>query len=160
MKTFFTVLLLSLTTQLWAASQQQQLMKAIAKAEGYGVKGAIPTRYHNPGDIRASRGVKYPGQVGLNKHGYAIFKNDCFGWAAMQGQLDKIINGESRFYSVNMTLRQLAKLYATSPLWVKNVAKNLGVTPNTTLAEILDVPPVVTVKPNSHTLDFILEGAK
>jgi hypothetical protein len=59
-----------------------------------------------------------------------------------------------------MTLRQLAKLYATSPLWVKNVAKNLGVTPNTTLAEILDVPPVVTVKPNSHTLDFILEGAK
>jgi hypothetical protein len=161
MKVFFTVLLLSLTTQLWAASQQQQqLMKAIAKAEGFEVKGAVPTRYHNPGDIRASHGVKYPGQVGLNKHGYVIFKNDRFGWDAMQSQLDKIINGESKFYSVNMTLRQFAKCYATSPLWVKNVAKNLGVTPNTTLAEILDVPPIVMVKQNRHALDFILEGVK
>jgi hypothetical protein len=89
-----------------------------------------------------------------------IFKNDRFGWDAMQSQLDKIINGESKFYSVNMTLRQFAKCYATSPLWVKNVAKNLGVTPNTTLAEILDVPPIVMVKQNRHALDFILEGVK
>ena len=141
MKTFFTTALLLLTAQLWAATPTQQLMHAIAKAEGYGVHGAVPTRYHNPGDIRASRGVKYPGQVGLNNHGYVIFKSDRYGWDAMQSQLDKIVDGNSRFYSVNMTLRQLSKRYATSPLWVKNVAKNLGVTPDATLAEILDVPP-------------------
>jgi hypothetical protein len=141
MKTLFTTALLLLTAQLWAATPTQQLMRAIAKAEGYGVPGSVPTRYHNPGDIRASRGVRYPGQVGLDKRGYVIFKSDHYGWDAMQRQFDKIVDGRSQFYSVNMTLRQLAKRYATSPLWVKNVAKNLGVTPDTTLAEILDVPP-------------------
>ena len=157
MKTLFTIVLLALTVQFAAA--HTPLLEAIAKAEGFGVRGTLPTRYHNPGDIRASKGVHYPGQVGINKHGYVIFKNDAAGWAAMQNQLDKILNGESKFYSVNMTLRQLAKKYATSPIWVKNVAKNLNVTPNMTLAEILDVPPAVAVKPNPHALDFILESA-
>ena len=160
MKTFFKMTLLLLAHQLWAATPVQTLAHAIAKAEGFGSKGAVPTRYHNPGDIRASRGVKYPGQIGLNSHGYVIFKNDRAGWDAMQSQLDKILSGDSKFYSISMTLRQLAKRYATSPLWVKNVAKNLGVTADTTLAEILDVPPVVTMKSNLHALDFILEGAK
>jgi hypothetical protein len=148
MKNLFALALLALTTHLFAATHPP-LLEAIAKAEGFGVKGSVPTRYHNPGDIRASRGVKYPGQIGLNAHGYVIFKSDRYGWDAMQSQLDKIVAGSSRFYSVNMTLLQLAKRYATSPIWVKNVAKNLGVNPNTTLAEILDLPPALTVQPQT-----------
>jgi len=151
------LLFLTLCTSLHALTPTKQLAHAIAKAEGFGAsKTNLPTRLHNPGDIRASRGVHYPGQVGLNKNGYVIFKNDAAGWAALEDQIDRIVAGESRFYSASSTLRQMARRYATSPTWVKNVAKNLGVTTGTTLAEILDIPPVVTARRNTHDLDFIL----
>jgi hypothetical protein len=155
----FILLLLLWASHAWALTPTQVLARAIAKAEGFGVKGALPTRLHNPGDIRASRGVHYPGQVGLNRHGYVIFKNDAAGFAALENLLDKIVTGESRFYTVNTTLQQMAKRYATSPTWVRNVAKSLKVTPGTFLFEIFDVPPVITARSNPHELDFILGGA-
>lgn len=126
-----------------APSRIQVLASAIAKAEGFGVKGAKPTRYRNPGDIRASKGVFYPGQRGLDRQGYVIFKTEAAGWAALRNQIQKIIDGESRYYSVNSSLRELAHRYATSPTWVRNVSNNLGVTPRTDLWEILDVPPTL-----------------
>jgi hypothetical protein len=153
-------LMLCATLHAWSLTPTQKLARAIAKAEGFGVKGAIPTRYHNPGDIRASRGVRYPGQIGLNKSGYVIFKNDKAGWAALEDQIDRIAAGQSRFYTVNDTLKQLAKKYATSPTWIRNVAHNLGVTSGTNLFEILDVPPVLTTRSNPHELDFILGGVQ
>lgn len=124
-----------------ATPRTQALASAIAKAEGFGIKNAVPTRTHNPGDIRASKSAHYPGQIGLNSQHYVIFKNDAAGWAVLNQQLEKIAQRESKYYSPEMTLLQLSKKYATSPTWIKNVSKNLGVTPTTTLAVILDVPP-------------------
>jgi hypothetical protein len=154
MKTIITLVLLTASVVAHALTPTQKLAHAIAKAEGFGAKGALPTRQHNPGNIRARRGVHYPGQVGLNSRGYVIFKDDRAGWTALESQIEKIITGASHFYNVNMTLAQLSRSYATSSIWVKNVAKNLGVTPGTSLFEILDVAPAIIVMPNAHSLDF------
>jgi hypothetical protein len=118
----------------------EELVSAIARAEGYWVKNSIPNRLHNPGDIRSHSLHAYPGQIGLS-HGYVVFKNDRAGWAALTHQIDKMADGSSRIYNVNMTLKQFSKKYAESPTWVKNVSKILDVTSNTRMWEILDVAP-------------------
>jgi hypothetical protein len=155
MKTIITLVLLTTSVVAHALTPTQKLAHAIAKAEGFGARNSKPTRLHNPGDIRARRGNAYPGQVGVDKQGYAIFKTDRAGWAALDAQIDKIVTGASRFYSVNSTLRQLGRGYATSSIWARNVAKNLGVTADTSLFDILDVPPVITAAVNDHALDFL-----
>jgi hypothetical protein len=158
MKRTFYALLISLCLTAVLNSQtrfinEQKLdafAQAIAHAEGFGVKHTIPTRYHNPGDIRARRGVHYPGQVGLNKHGYVIFKDDGAGFSALKTLLRRMASGQSRFYGTNMTITKVAKRYATGwRLWAKNVSKQLNVPPSTTLRsyfaeeEVEVVPPVI-----------------
>jgi|HubBroStandDraft_1064217.scaffolds.fasta_scaffold133585_3 hypothetical protein len=111
------------------------LALAVAKAEGFGVKGTVPTRYHNPGDIRSTSLHAYKGQVGLNRCGYVIFKNDKAGFAALESNLILMASGQSKHYGPNMTITKVAKTYATGwKLWAKNVSKTLGVSPTTTLA--------------------------
>jgi hypothetical protein len=126
------------------------LAVAVAKAEGFGVKGAVPTRYHNPGDIRSRSLHAYKGQIGLNRCGYVIFKNDKAGFAALEANLLLMASGQSKFYGPTMTITKVAKLYATGwRLWAKNVAKNLGVPPTTTLRSYFTpeepVAPTVTM---------------
>lgn len=119
---------------------------AIAKAEGFYTRGTIPNRYHNPGDIKVRRGEKYFGQVRVGKGGHIVFRNDAAGWFALREQLRKMIEGGSVFYTPSMTLRQIAKRYAGNyRVWAKNVSHNLGVDPDTTIAELFDIPPTYTV---------------
>jgi hypothetical protein len=136
-----------------------QLAVAISKAEGFGMKGAVPTRYHNPGDIRTFRpGVRYPGQVGINRQHYAIFRNDKAGFAALESNLRKIAVGESAYYGSEMTINKMAKLYATKwRIWAKNVAKNLDVPVNTKLIDILELrAPEIPVQVTNPTRPEIL----
>jgi hypothetical protein len=142
-----------------APERVDSLASAIAHAEGFGVKGAVPTRYHNPGDIRTSRAsAHYPGQIGVNKHGYVIFKNDAAGFAALKTNLRLIAVGESKHYDADMSISKLAKVYATGwRLWAKNVSQNIGVTPNTTLRAYLfpvEETPVVASDDEPVMLDF------
>ena len=116
--------------------------KAIAAAEGFGVPNAIPTRYHNPGDIKFVAGYKYPGQIGIGKGGHVIFRNDAAGWAALNHQVHKILDGTSRHYNLDMTLRQIGKKYAENwRVWSNYVARELHCPPTTTLREIFGIPP-------------------
>ena len=136
------VILIALLLTTSCFSQVHTLAKAIAKAEGFGKAGTIPSRYRNPGDLKAVRGYRYPGQVGVGKGGHVIFRNDA-GWTALEHQIDKIVDGTSR-YNVNMTLKEISKKYAGNwRVWSMNVAHNLGVTPDTSLWEVLNVPPVM-----------------
>lgn len=155
MKKLSTLFLLLTTSICWGQrlpTRVQVLAGAIARAEGFYVRGSIPNRLRNPGDIRALKGQHYPGQVGLTKNGYVIFRTDRDGWAALFHQIEKIQAGDSKFYTVNMTLRQLSKKYATSSTWVKNVSKILGTKPEARLWEVLEVAPVLEIRPQS-TLD-------
>ena len=146
------IVVLASLTGVGAAQQVDQdkvqgLAEAIAKAEGFGVKGAIPTRYHNPGNIRSTKsGHHYDGQLGLNCSGYVIFKSDRYGWRALREQLELMASGQSAHYGTSMTILKVAKIYATGwKLWAKNVSKGLGVSPTTTLKEYFTLtPPVLT----------------
>jgi hypothetical protein len=129
------------------------LAHAISKAEGYGKAGSLPSRYRNPGDMKAVKGYVYPGQLKVGKGGHVVFRTSADGWAALEHQIDKIVAGDSR-YSVNMTLQEMGKLYAgNSRVWSKNVARNLGVEPSTELWEILGVPPLLDKQP-MKTIEF------
>ena len=114
---------------------------AIAKAEGFGIARTIPTRCHNPGDLK---GTRFDGQVGLCKGGHARFRDDAAGWSALYQQIEKMMSGSSKHYEPEMSLRQIARLYAgNSRVWLCNVTKALRVNP--------DAPLMAYFEPNENS---------
>lgn len=102
-----------------------QFAHAIAHAEGYNLKGSIPARCNNPGDLK---GTNFPGQIGICKGGHAKFRTASVGWAALYHQIEKIQDGTSTKYANRVTFRQAAKTYAQNYRpWLKIVTKTLQV---------------------------------
>lgn len=126
-KLIFVMLLASMTLVSMRADTVQ-LAKAIARAEGFYVANSKAARLHNPGNLR--------------QHGrYRRFRSNAAGWTALYQQLYKIHTGESEVYRVDMTLAQFGKRYSDgSRVWARNVARILGVSPSSFLADLLDVP--------------------
>ncbi len=62
------------------------LARLIAKEEGFGRAGVLPTVRHNPGDLRHSTHSQHPGGM---DHGDDIgtIGNDVDGWADLERQL-------------------------------------------------------------------------
>lgn len=155
-------LLISLCSALFAYGQASAVDEqkvdafahAIASAEGFGAPHAIPTRYHNPGDIKSRLNfTKLPGQKSIGKGGHIVFKNDAAGWAALKDQIAKMLDGRSHHFNPDMTIQQVAKHYASNwRPWVKIVTKELGVQPNTTLAAFFapedEEPPTIVFAPS------------
>lgn len=140
---------ISLPLMSWAQVDSQKLDKlavAISHAEGFGVRHAIPTRYHNPGDLKSRPGLaKLPGQKRLGKGNHMVFTTDAAGWAALKDYLSKMADGRSRRYRPGMTLTQVARMYAGRwRPWAAIVSEELGVLPTATVAELLtpDTPPL------------------
>ena len=103
----------------------EQFAHAIAQAEGYNLKGSIPERCNNPGDLK---GTHFPGQIGVCKGGHARFRTASAGWAALYHQIEKIQDGTSTKYTNRATFRQVAKTYAQNYRpWLKIVTKTLQV---------------------------------
>ena len=152
MRFFLAVILLS--TVCSAQDKVEQFAHAIARTEGYYVHGSLPSRCHNAGDLKVmSNHSKYPGQIGVCKGGHVRFVNDAAGYAALLQQIDKILAGESRWYKQDMTLQQMGKFYAqNSRLWAKNLARNLGVSPSTTLQEYFEIAPRIRVEMKPYPL--------
>lgn len=134
-----TVLLLTasaLAQDIVSPTKVEALAHAIARAEGFYVKGSLPNRLHNPGDIRLLPGQHIAGQVGLDKHNYVIFKNDGEGFAALCNLLNHIAEDSSNRYSVHMTFAAFARKYVGGPdwsVWLKIICKKLAVSPRETL---------------------------
>jgi hypothetical protein len=135
-----------LVTEAHGTTQAQQVHTfavAVAKTEGFYIRGTIPNRLHNPGDICTSLPHAYPGQRGLYRR-YAVFKSDQWGWAALEAQIQKVIDGSSTKYTADMTIAQVARVYAENwRYWGTTVARLLHVTPETTVAEFFGLPPRV-----------------
>jgi hypothetical protein len=112
--------------------QIAMLANAIARAEGFGVAGAVPTRANNPGDLAL-------GDVGhglANSAGVTIFATATDGWNALYNQLLRIFGEASHVYSFEMTFSEMAVKWTggdNPAAWAANVADALGVTPDTTL---------------------------
>ena len=111
------------------------LATAISRAEGFGKGQTIPTRYHNPGDLKAFRSsTPLEGQVRIGKAGHIVFKDDEAGKAALRELIVRMMDGRSAHYHPNLTLNQVARRYAENwRPWVRVVSRELGVPPNTTL---------------------------
>ena len=131
------------------------LVRGIALAEGgwdtygNGIPGTRPFRNNNPGDLML------PGDQGTDSGGYGIFSSADFaaaqsgdadpssdGFAALFRQVDLILTGRSRVYSLDMTWAQVAALYDKGgdalTAWLPNVASLAGILPAQTVQEWLD----------------------
>lgn len=138
-----------------------RLAHAIARTEGFYVRGSLPNRLHNPGDIRSRLKHAYEGQTGLY-HGYVVFGGDQFGWQALYQQIRKVLDDDSAYYNREMTFAQIAKVYATSPNWPKTLCKILRIDPRLTFDEYFELAPRVnfTWNLNADTLrNIVAPGA-
>lgn len=132
------------------------LATAISHAEGFGKNHTIPSRYHNPGDLKAfSQSTSLAGQVRIGKAGHIVFKDDEAGKAALREYILRMVDGRSSHYHPNMTFNQVAHIYAENwRPWVRVVSRELGVPPNTTLQAYFrksdantDVPFTLSFRP-------------
>lgn len=110
------------------------LARLIAKEEGFGIPGALPTRNHNPGDLRHSPHSQHPD----DPNAIGVIDTDADGWADLERQL--------RIYAERgLTLVQLVEVYAPpdendTARYLKFVCDGLGMGPGATVAEALQKP--------------------
>jgi hypothetical protein len=112
----------------------QRMAQAIARAEGYYLVGSVADRLNNPGNLKKS---SVP-SIGADTSGHLQFASKNDGWEALFRQLQLIVDGRSRVYTLDMTIAQMAARYAESNLaWASNVARGLGVPVTTVLRDIM-----------------------
>lgn len=102
---------------------------AIARAEGYGSAGTIPTRANNPGDL-----VLGGPSIGA---GITVFDTIEDGWNALYDQLAAIRDRRSGNFWPEMTIAQMGQTWAGASSWASNVAAALGVSTSTPIGSLL-----------------------
>lgn len=117
----------------------RRFAKAIAKAEGFGMPGTIPTDANNPGDLTddGDIGLGFYESEGIGATEITRYATEADGWAALERKVLKMLSGRSEVYHLTDTIFQVGMKYAKSANWGVNVAADLGVSPQTTLAEIV-----------------------
>ena len=114
----------------------QAIMQAIGEAEGFGIPGKIPTLANNRGDL-VMGDIGY-GTLGSQK--ITVFATVEDGDAELAHQISLWINGTSKYYSQTSTWNQIGTKYSgPGTPWAANVARALGVDPNSTLGNYLAV---------------------
>lgn len=112
-----------------------RLAQAIAKAEGYGLPNAIPTRANNPGNLKLGAPVLKGTEI-------TQFATAAEGWAALEKQIRLMLTGASAHYKPTMTIAEVGAKWAPSGdnnvvgAWAANVAKFLGVSVSTPLRAV------------------------
>jgi hypothetical protein len=111
------------------------LARLIAKQEGFGVPGSIPTRRHNPGDLRHSPHSSHDGE-GSNDIGE--IDDDADGWADLEHQLQL-------YAARGLTLREVVYCYAPpsendSAEYLHFICDGLSLSPDTPVAKALEIP--------------------
>jgi hypothetical protein len=122
-------------------SHVEAFRMAIEAAEGYGVPGAIPTIYNNPGDLKPPDGSAHfwLGQTGVGKGGHAIFDTLVNGRNALRKQIRLWATNKSDVAGPATTFQDLAKRYAEdSGPWLNNVTGYLGISPTMTIGEFFN----------------------
>lgn len=113
------------------------LAHLIAKQEGFGIPGAIPTIRHNPGDLRHSPHSEHPGGPS-HKEDIGTIDTDEHGWQDLERQLVIYANQ-------GLTLRQMIHLYApeedhnNTSAYLEFVCRGGGWSPDTKVFEALKV---------------------
>ena len=113
----------------------EKIAEAIKQFEGWSV-GSKSYRNNNPGNL------KYTGQtgeIGKDTDGEAIFDSYQSGWNALIRQIEMAFTGESAIYSITDNFYTFFSKYAegNSQQYAEYVASYVGVSPQTTFAELL-----------------------
>lgn len=95
-----------------------RLAKLIAREEGFGRAGKIPTTHHNPGDLRHSPHSQHPGGL-PHKDDIGTIDTDAHGWEDLDRQL-------SICAARGLTLRETIYLWAPEGDGANNPAKYLA----------------------------------
>jgi hypothetical protein len=111
-----------------------KLIEAIARIEGFGVKGSRPNRDENPGDIDAGSFSQAHGATGSDGR-FAIFPDAVTGYAALVALL------KSPSY-INLTVEQAINRYAPpvenqTSHYVAVVCGWVGCQPSTLIKDLL-----------------------
>lgn len=101
---------------------------AIARLEGFGVPGAIPTQANNPGDLELGD-IGYGVSAAAGGNSITNFPTIEAGWNALENQLNKIVSGSSPNYPPGTSVQQALTTYSGSPSYAQNAANILGVNP-------------------------------
>ncbi len=112
-----------------------KLAQLIAKEEGYGIPGAVPTTHNNPGDLRHS-----PHSSHESAHPDAIGQIDTAadGWADLERQLQL-------YAKRGLTLRDMIINYYAPPgendseRYLQFICQGLGVDQSCTVAQALEI---------------------
>jgi hypothetical protein len=113
--------------------------RAIATAEGFYVAGSIPRLANNPGNLVLPN---WTGKT-LGSERISVFASVEEGWQRLYRQLALIVAGQSRVYSLNMTIAEMGNKWAPGGsmnlpgAWASNVARMLEVPPTATLRSVL-----------------------
>jgi hypothetical protein len=113
--------------------------RAIATAEGFYVPGSIPRIANNPGNL------VIPNWTGptIGSERISMFSTVEEGWSRLYRQLQLIVSGTSRVYSLDMTIADMGNRWAPGGsanlpgAWASNVARVLEVSPAATLRSLL-----------------------
>ncbi len=114
------------------------LSQAIAHAEGFYVRGSLPARVNNPGDL----------ELGDHGHGTAnkktIYATAESGWLALEAECTLILSGRSHYIKPFMNFNRFAMIYTGNDhptTWANAVTQKLGKLPGDTLASLITEPP-------------------
>lgn len=108
-----------------------KLAQLIARQEGFGKPGTIPTIRHNPGDLRHSPHSQHPG----NSEAIGTIDTDAHGWEDLERQL-------KLYAHAGMTLRQMVHVYAPpsendTGAYLHGIVSGLGMDADTLVSEAL-----------------------
>lgn len=112
-----------------------KLAQLIAKNEGWGVPGSVPTTHNNPGDLRHGPHETHP--KGPNDIGWVDTLDH--GWEDLERQLQL-------YAKRGMTLREVAYTYAPpsdnnpTEAYLQSLCKGSGCSDKTLVAEVLKIP--------------------
>jgi hypothetical protein len=117
----------------------QNFARAIATAEGFYVPNSIPRLANNPGNLVIP---SWSGRT-MGSERISVFSSVEEGWGRLYRQLSLIVNGQSRVYSLDMTITDMGNKWAPGGAvnvpgaWASNVARVLEVSPMTRLRSLL-----------------------
>ena len=114
-----------------------KLAQLIAKEEGFGIPGAVPTTHNNPGDLRHGPHEQHPG----DPDAVGTAETAADGWADLERQITLDV-------ARGLTLRQFIYKFAppsenNSERYLNFVCAGLNIGPDVPLAEAAAVPAEV-----------------
>lgn len=122
------------------------LASLIAKREGFGIPGALPTRQNNPGDLMHAPGEIHPANA---PNSIGSFDSIEAGWAALERQLQLFAARRIQPDNHLMTIQDMVYVYAPPSSndtadYLNFVCEGLGCGPNTTVADALAIQSPTT----------------